>query len=190
MRLYQQSSKGRARSGAGGMTLTEMMVAVGVGSVVLMVVCAIFVTSNRSFADMASYVSMNQASQEALAQMTRDIRKSRKLISFGTNRIELDFVGTSHLIFTYDPQKRQLIRSIQSPTGEIDTCLLSGCDSLEFSMYKNAPLAGGTFGQTSDPSLGKSIRVSWKCSRTILGQRLDSENVEQSLIVIRNQPVL
>lgn len=172
------------------MTLTEMLVSVGVGSVVLMVVCTVFVTSNRSFAEMGNYVSMNRASEEALEQMTRDIRKSRNLISFATNRLEFDYVGASRLIFTYDPLKRQLIRSIRSKIGEIDTCLLSDCESLEFSMYKKAPMTDGTFGQTSDLSLGKSIGVSWRCSRTVLGQKLDSEDVVQSLIVIRNKPVL
>jgi hypothetical protein len=67
---------------------------------------------------------------------------------------------------------------------------MQDCDFLEFSMYKNAPLTGGTIGQTTSPGLGKCIRVAWQCSRTVTGVSRDSENIEQALIVIRNKPVL
>lgn len=169
------------------MTLIEMMVAVGVGFIVLMIIGTVFMSSNRMFAELGNYVGMNQASQQVLERMTRDIRKSRDLVSFATNRIEFNYAGPTNLTFTYHPIARQLIRSM---TGQPDTCIMTNCDFLQFSMYKNAPLAGGTVGQTTDPGLGKCIQVTWKCSRTVLGLTRDSENIEQALIVIRNKPVL
>jgi hypothetical protein len=57
-------------------------------------------------------------------------------------------------------------------------------------MYKNAPLTGGTVGQTTNPGLGKCIRVAWQSSRTVTGMTRDTESIEQALIVIRNKPVL
>jgi hypothetical protein len=170
-----------------GMTFVEMMVACGVGFILLTVMGTVFVSSNRMFANLGNYVSLDQASEQALERMTRDIRKSQDLVSFATNRIEFKYAGTTNLTFTYNPATRQLTRSL---TGEADTCLMTDCDSLEFSMYKNAPLAGGTVGQTTNPGLGKCIRVTWKCSRTVLGQERDTESMEQALIVIRNKPVL
>jgi hypothetical protein len=164
-----------------------MMVAVGVGAVVLMVVGTVFMSSNRMFIDLSNYVGIDQDSEHALERMTRDIRKSRDIVSFNTNRIEFFYDATKRLSFTYDPAARQLVRSV---TGESDTCLMKDCDFLEFSMYKNAPLAGGTVGQTTVPGLGKCIRVTWRCSRTVLDQTHQSENMEQALIVIRNKPVL
>ena len=169
------------------MTLVEMLVAIGVGSVVLMIVGTVFMTSNRMFSDLGNYVGIDRASQEVLERMTRDIRKSQNLVSFATNRIVFNFDGTTNLSYTYYPGARQLIRSI---TGQEDKCLLADCDSLQFAMYKNAPLPGGTMGTTTDPAQGKCIRVTWKCSRTALGQTRDSETVEQALIVIRNKPIL
>jgi hypothetical protein len=164
-----------------------MMVAVGVGFVVLLVVATLFISSNRMFIDLSNYVGIDQDSEHALERMTRDIRKSQDMVSFNTNRIEFYYDATKRLTFTYDPAARQLIRSL---TGEADTCLMKDCDSLEFSMFKNAPLGGGTVGQTIVPGLGKCIQVTWKCSRTVLNQTHQSENVEQALIVIRNKPVL
>jgi hypothetical protein len=75
-------------------------------------------------------------------------------------------------------------------TGQADTCIMTNVESLEFSMYKNAPLSGGTMGATTSPALGKCIQVTWRCSKTALGVTRTSQNVEQALIVIRNKPVL
>jgi type II secretory pathway pseudopilin PulG len=170
-----------------GMTLIELLVAVGIGFVLLMVMATIFASSNRMFANVGNYVSLDQASEQALERMTRDIRKCQDLVSFATNQIQFKYSGTTKLTFTYNPVSRQLIRSM---TGQADTCLMQDCDFLEFSMYKNAPLTGGTIGQTTSPGLGKCIRVTWQCSRTVTGVSRDSENIEQALIVIRNKPVL
>ena len=163
------------------------MVSVGVGFVMLMVVCTVFATSNRSFADMGNYVTMDHSSKMALEQMTREIRKSENLVSFQTNRLEFVYSGSTNLIFTYLPKARQLVRSI---TGEASTVVLDDCDFLEFSMYKSSPLPNGAMAKTTSVNLGKCIQVTWKCSRTVLGQRQDSQNVEQALIVIRNKPIL
>jgi prepilin-type N-terminal cleavage/methylation domain-containing protein len=186
MKLSTSSSHERFRR-ACGMTLPELMIAIGVGSVVLMLVCTVFMTGNRAFADMGNYVSLNRASREALELMTRDIRNSDNLISFSTNRLEFNYDETTKLVFTFDPARRELTRS---KTGETNKVVLSNCDALEFTMYKGVPVTGGTFGKTTDPMLGKSISVSWKCSRNVLGQQRDSESIEQALIVIRNKPVL
>ena len=163
------------------------MVASAIGFMVLMVVGTVFMSSNRMFAEIGNYVGMDRDSQQVLERMTRDIRKSRNLVSFTTNRIEFNYAGTTNLTFTYYPISRRLMRSM---TGQPDMCLMNDCEFLEFSMYKNAPLAGGTVGMTTSPGLGKCIRVTWKCSRTLLGQTRNSQNVEQALIVIRNKPVL
>ena len=187
MKFLGTNANKRPGADACGMTLIEVLIAAGIGSIVLMIMMTVFLSSNRAFADMGNYVSMNRASRLALEQMTRDIRRSRNLVSFATNRIEFNYDGTNSLSYAYDPSTRQLLRS---KTGEADQCLLSGCDRLEFSLYKGVPLTGGNFGKTTDPLLGKSISVSWRCSRDVLGQRRDSEYSEEALIVIRNQPVL
>src|SRR5262245_49780574 len=102
----------RARTGcsnrASGMTLVEMLIGVGVGSLVLLSVMTIFLTSNRTFVAMGNYVSMEQKSRNALDQMTRDIRKSKNLLSFATNQLVFNFNGTTNLIYAYNPASRQL----------------------------------------------------------------------------------
>jgi hypothetical protein len=122
--------------------------------------------------------------------MTRNIRKSKDLVSFATNRLVFNYQGSTNstLIYNYDPATRQLG---EWKTGDTKTnILLTDCDYLEFSMYKNVPLAGATFGKTTVPSQGKVISVNWTCSRTTVGKKMNTEDMAQALIVIRNKPVL
>ena len=170
-----------------GMTLVELMVATGVGSLALLSIMTVFVTSQRTFVGMGNYVAMEQASRNALDQMTRDIRRSKNLTSFSTNQLVFNYSGTTNLTYFYDPASRKLS---QWKTGGATNVLLSACDSLTFSMYSNIPQPGGTFSNTSVVAQGKSISVAWKCSRTILGKKFDTEDMQQALIVIRNKPVL
>ena len=168
------------------MTLVELMVSIGVGSLVLTSITMVFMTSNRTFVAMGNYVSMEQNSRGALDQMTRDIRKAKNLISFSTNQLVFNYVGTTNLTYAYNPTSRQLT---QWKTGGQTNVLLSECDSLTFSMYSNIPQPGGAWVNATSVSQGKSISVAWKCSRTIIGKKFNTEDMQEALIVIRNKPV-
>src|SRR5256885_10978048 len=159
------------------MTLVEMLISVGVGSLVLTSIMVIFVTSNRTFVAVGNYVSMEQKSRGALDQMTRDIRKSKNLISFATNKLVFNYSGTTNLTYAYDSASRQLT---QWKTGGQTNVLLSECDSLAFSMFSNLPQAGGTWSSTASVSQGKCISVAWKCSRTVLGRKVNTEDMQQA----------
>ena len=170
------------------MTLTEMMVAVGVGSLVLMGIGTIFTTSSMSFAAMGNYITMDHASRSAMDQMTRDIRQSKNLISYSTNQLVFDYDGAgTKLVYNWDPSSQQLT---EWQTGGQTNVLLSHCVALTFSMFNNTPLPGGTFASTTTVSAGKSFVVAWKCSQTILGRTVSSEDMQQALIVTRCKPVL
>ena len=168
------------------MTLVELLVGIAVGSLVLLSVMTIFLTSNRSFVSMGNYVTMEQKSSSALGQMTRDIRRSKNLLSFATNQLVFNFSGTTNLIYAYDPATRRLT---QWKTGGQTNVLLSECDSLTFSMYSNLPQPGGLLSNTTSVTQGKCISVAWKCSRTIIGKKYNTEDMQEAIIVIRNKPV-
>ena len=162
--VISQSAAQRER----GKTLPEMLVAVSVGTLVLGMIGVISVQSMFSFAAMGNYVSMDQASRQALDQMTRDIRKSQDLLSFSTNQLVFIYAGTTNLTYRWDRASRQLV---QWKTGDARTnVLLTDCDFLLFAMFKNVPSPGGSFTNTTVVSQGKSISVSWKCSRTKIGR--------------------
>jgi len=186
MKMNLSSSTGPFRK-LQAMTLVEMMVAVGVGSMVLMSMAVIFATSSRSFAAIGNYVGMDRASRNALDQMSRDIRRSRDLISFSNTKLEFNYLGATNLVYNWNSSLQQLT---QWKTGDAKTnVLLTNCAWLQFSMYKNIPLPGGTNATTTLPSEGKAISVAWKCSQKILSKTVTSEDMQQAMIVIRNKLV-
>src|SRR5207244_8125870 len=93
-----------------GMTLVELMIGLGIGSLVLMSIMMILITSHRSFVALGNYSSMEQLSRNAVDQMTRDIRKVKNLISFSTNEVVFNYVGPTNLTYFYNPGSRQLIQ--------------------------------------------------------------------------------
>ena len=152
---------------------------------VLAVMAMVFMGSARSFVAMGNYVSMNLKSRGALDEMTREIRRAGKVASFASTpssvQLTLTKYGTtsSYIGYQWDSTSRQVA---EWKTGSTTTnVLLTDCDSLAFSLFNNALAA------TTNASSGKVISVTWKCSRTILGNKMTTEHMEQAPIVIRNQ---
>jgi prepilin-type N-terminal cleavage/methylation domain-containing protein len=171
-----------------GFTLVELMVSMGVGALVLTGVAAVFLASNISFSAVGNYVSLDRSSENALDQMSRDIRRSANLTSFAANQLVFNYVGSTNLVLTYDASAGNLT---SWKTGDAATnILLTGCDSLQFSMYSSIPQSGGNLTNTTTISKAKAISVNWRCSRTILGKRRNTEDTQEAVIVIRNKPVL
>ncbi len=169
--------------GARGMTLPEMMVAVAVGSLILMVMAQVFMGSAFSFAAMSNYVSMDARSRNALDHMTREIRQASDLLEFSSTRLKFALQRQTNacLVYEWNAQSRQLTEW-NSQVG-LTNVLLTDCDQLAFSMRDSL------FAPTTTLAEGKGIRVAWKCSRTILGNRTTSEDMEQALIIMRNKPI-
>ena len=168
---------------ARGMTVPEMVISVGVGSLILMVMAVVFTSSARSFAALGHYVSMDRNSRNAMDRMTREIRRAGDLIEFSSTHLK--FVGygqtNSFLVYDWNANSRQLT---EWKTGQATTnVLLSECDNLAFNMSRVSLVP------TTIISEGKAIKVNWKCSRTILGKKLTSEDMGQALIIIRNKPI-
>lgn len=169
-----------------GMTLVHTLVGVTIGVLVLTCMALIWVNASYSFAAMDNYMSMDRASRSALDQMTRDIRDSKNLTSFSTNQLVFTYSGSTNLVYNWDPASRNLTSWM---TGGSTNTLLTECDWLQFTMYQSTPQTNGTFLTTTTPSQGKSISVAWKCSRTILGQKRNTEDVQEAQIIIRSKPV-
>lgn len=165
-------------------TFTEMMVAMALGTILMTVVAVTTVYSARSFVGMGSYADLERASSKALDTMSREIRQSRRLVSFSTNRLELVGVNGSTIIYAYDPQARTL-SEIKAGNR---TVLLEQCDTLTFHISQRNPMNNFQFydAPANRPDLAKLIDVSWRCSRTMFGEQMHTESVQTAKIVIRN----
>ncbi len=165
------------------MTAPELVVAVAVGSLILMIMAEVFVTNAFSFAAMGSYVSMDRNSRTALDHMTREIRRAGNLTEFSSTHLKFTLLEPpgSCLVYDWDANSRQLT---EWKTGASTTnVLLTECDQLAFTMQNSA------FVPTTSVTAGKGISVAWKCSRTTLGKKSTTEDMQQALIVMRNKPL-
>ena len=172
------------------MTAIELVVAAGVGCMVLCCMAVVFANSSRSFVALGNYINMDQTSRNALDKMTRDIRMSRDLTNFTSSKLVFNYVGTTNMTLQYDPSSRKLVQIFQWGANQKTNVLLTECDSLKFSMYKNVALSGGSNATTTVASEGKLVGVAWRCSRTLLGKKFNTEDMQEAQIVIRNKKVL
>jgi len=115
--------------------------------------------------------------------MSREIRQARQLTDYSATRLTFRDVDNNPLNFIYDPESRTLARV----SGGQTNILLRGCDFLQFSKYQHTAISN-TF-DAYDPAYvtnSKLIQVTWACSRTILGAKVNTESVQSAKIALRN----
>lgn len=181
MKLFHRFSRARRRA----FTLVEILIASGLGAIVVTAIASLAYYSGRSFAALANYVELDMASRNALDVMTKDIRQANQLTHYSTNRLIFSFPGGRTLMYSYDPNQRTLTRTL---TNERDRQLLKECDFLTFSIFQRNSL-GGTYDQypVATPGTCKVVQLNWVCSRKILKETANTESVQSAKIVIRRQ---
>ena len=194
-----------------GMTLVEVMVCVGLGSMVLAMAGSLWLFGSRSFAAMANYAELDAKSRNALDLMSREIRQATRVTGFqnsGSTRwlqVTNAAQGTT-TTYTWNAGPRTLVcqrtgtsssstgpsAMVAHDTGEV---YLTECDRWDFDLFQRAPQKGGSYvffpatntAGAYDLSVCKLINMTWKCSRTILGSRLNTESVQTAQVVLRNK---
>lgn len=179
---FKITSTKRARA---AFTLVEMMVASSVGAVLLAGIMSMFWFANRSFASLTNYLDLDQKTQSTLDKMSREIRQVTMLTDFSsTNLTFLNYDGAS-LQYIYNPNAQTLTRV---KGGTNTTVMLTGCDSLQFSIFQRTP-ASNSFQPypTSVVTNTKVIELTWNCYRTILGSKVNTESMQSAKVVIRTK---
>lgn len=169
-----------------GFTLVELMVSVGICSLVLIGLASLIFYTGRSFAALTNYVDLDVKSRTALDTMSREIRQTRQLTAGTTNSLTFeDFDGTS-LVYAYDPVARTLTRTKDGVTDPRP--LLTECNFLEFRMFQRNP-KNGVYDQhaAATPATCKLVQLRWVCSRDLVKARWNTESVQSAKIVIRKQ---
>ncbi len=175
------AASARQRAGA---SLIETLVAISAGMITLGAVAGFSLFTARSFVSSGNYADLDRNSFAALDRLTRDIRQSRELLAYSTNKLTLRDNDNATLIYEYNPATHQLVRT----KNGIREVLLTECDFLRFAIYQRTPSNNWTWYPvaTNAISTTKLIDVSWKCSRKILGAKLNTESVQTAKVVIRN----
>ena len=167
------------------MTLIEVMIATSIGTLILAAAGSLMIYNARSLAALSNYADLDRYSRGAVDKLSQDIRQATDLISFTTTELQFNSSrGRSNITYTYSPSSRELVRR-QGNNREV---LLKECDSLTFTVYgrNNGSNSWDQFVVTNAAN-AKLIKLDWTCSRTILGQAVNTESVQTAKIVMRKQ---
>src|SRR5436190_23303250 len=97
-----------------GMTLMELLIAMGVSFVIIAVIGSLSLWSGKSFAAMANYADLDNASRNALDRMTREIREVKRVDWYKDdgNQKELKLIPENEqpLYFRYNRAEKTLKR--------------------------------------------------------------------------------
>lgn len=174
-----------------GWTLVEMMVGVGIFSIVGAALASVSLYSMRSFVAISNYALLNKQNRMAMDQMSLEIRQASHVNDVTTNPPSISLLNGDGLtvIYTFNPRTRQLVRDASDGSHQV---LLKNCDLLTFDLRQRNPSNGvwGIFppaqGQWRETT--KAIELSWRTSMTISPTtRITSENVQTARIVLRKQ---
>jgi prepilin-type N-terminal cleavage/methylation domain-containing protein len=181
-----------------GFTLVEVMIAASLGSLVFAAVISLTLFGTRSSIAIVNYSDLDSKSRYALDVLGREIRNATAVTSIQTNYPSCSITLTNvdegaTVLLAYDANARTVTID---KTGQPTVTALTGCDRWNFSLYQRTPWVTPTnimyYPATNitgalDLSLCKLINLSWKCSRTILAQKVNTESVQAAQIVLRNK---
>lgn len=186
------------RASERGWTLVELLVAMGLGSIILAAVASVTMYSAKTSLAMVNYSDLDGKSRYALDVISRELREANAVTAFTTNGASSTLSLTNSLqgttiTLTYDSNARTVTLS---RTGQRDLNTLTECDTWGLALYQRTPYVTSTnilyYPATNsagalDINLIKLISLSWKCSRTIFAQKVNTETVQAAQIVLRNK---
>ena len=188
LKCHPSLSSSQRPAARGGWTLAEMLVAVGAGTVILLAFVSAFVTLSNTMVAIDNYNDLDQSSRHTLDLMNEDLRNTATVTNITYTSItatNIDTSGVAHKVtYWWDSSTSAFTRQFDG----VNTVLLTNCDYLTFAAYTRVPAPGFTFqtNNTGDPTKTKLVSVSWRCSRTVLGIKLNTESVQTARICIRN----
>jgi len=171
-----------------GFTLAEMLVAMGIGSILLLFASSFYLFSLRSFASMANYMDLNRKGRNASDLISRDLRSALSVQSLVNNQLVLNEPGGTNCTYTYDATQGTLTRIAGTRTQVLLTGIAS--NSFAFSFYRPSTNAAPTYESfpTNAPNGAKLVGFKWSCTRPgAAGAPANSEGIQMAIVNLRNQ---
>jgi prepilin-type N-terminal cleavage/methylation domain-containing protein len=180
---YSSSAKRRA-----GFTLPEVVIASAIMLIIVTVVISMSMFGGRSFAAMTNYIDLDTKSRTALDSMVREVRQAKGLYYFTNNMIKLTNASNQQVTYAWNKGNGTFTRSANGVPDRKP--MLTECQQLSFKIYQRTPSINQDFYDTAtNVAQAKLLNVSWLCSRSILGKVVNTESVQTTKIVMRNQKV-
>lgn len=181
-----------------GLSLVEVMVASAITLITMASVASLTLYGARSSLALANYTDLDSKSRYALDVITRELRQANAVTDFQTNGTInwltlTDAVHAATITLTYNSNQRTVTLA---KTGQPLLTALTECDRWRLGLFQRTPWVTGTnvmfYPATNtagaiDKSLCKLVSLSWKCSRTIMSERVNTESVQAAQIVLRSK---
>jgi prepilin-type N-terminal cleavage/methylation domain-containing protein len=179
-----------------GLTLVEVLIATGIGAIMVGIMLALVSYAERSFAVTSSNVDLESKGRFALDKLTRDLRQATAVMSCDTNLPYKWFIVTNAvegfaLTLSWDAETKSVALEKVGPTPDDNRTekLLGNCERLDFTFCQRAPNIGPSdvsFSPASSLADCKLIVLSWTCRQEVIG-KLETENVQELQIALRNK---
>jgi hypothetical protein len=185
----RESGRGTFSRGVAG--LPDLLIALGVGSILLAAMGYLSVYSARSFSALGNYEDMATRSRQAIEIIGRKFNEGSSVTDIQPNLpvksvTVVSPVAPGSSTLTWDSQARTLTLTANAK----NRVLLSGCDSFDVRMFTRAPvLSSNSISNTptTDPKTCKLIKLTWQCSRINQGKLVNTEAQQKLDIVLRNK---
>jgi hypothetical protein len=136
---------------------------------------------------MVNYVDLDHYNRVALDIMSRDVRQVRYLQSYTSNSLVFVDKDNQTLQYSYSPADRTFVRS----KGGQKRLLLDNCDKFQIGLFQRTPISNKfDLYPVTAVTNAKLVRVTWTCSRTLFGRKVNTEQSQTARIVIRNKKEL
>jgi hypothetical protein len=188
----------RGRRDEHGLSLMEMAVAMGVSSLILVIIGLLSLSGLRSFLVMGNCAALDQRNRLLSDQLSRDLREASKVVRFqtdtdGTTLVLTNTVASISVSYVWDREARTVTctKTDQSPVIG-----LKDCDSWEVQFFQNLPQPSASepflpvASTVGVPDLGQAriVTLSWKCSRPVAGTGWNTESTQTVQVALRNFP--
>jgi len=173
-----------------GLTLVELMIAMGLFSVVSMALMTIFIFCLKSFQSMSNYSTLDRENRVVVDLMTRDIRQASYVADFSEKPPSITLVnGGIKITYAFDEDAQTLSRVTSDGDHRV---LLRNCTDLTFRLFQRNAVGGSydvfPVAEGDWKNSAKVIESSWKTSRNLGGvSPVNTEYVQTARIVIRKK---
>lgn len=170
------------KRGVAGETMASLLIALGLGGLVLAIAAGVYLYSTRSFVDLGNYMEMDGNARNALDVMSADIRQADGISSYASNALSLRF-GTN--VMSYTLNQRTLSRTYESAART----LLTDCDGVRYDVFLRNLTNGiyDSFPNATNATNSKLVEVTVLSTRSILGRKANSTTLQSARVVMRNQ---
>ncbi len=179
-------------------SLVEVMVATTLVFLTLSSVASLMLYGARSSLALVNYTDLDSKSRYALDVVSRELRQASAVTDFQTNGTITWLTVTNSrqgalVTLTYNSNLRTLV---MSKTGQAPFTALTECEQWNFNLYQRTPWISATnaifypatnYTGAIDLGLCKLVSLSWKCSRSIMEQKVNTESVQAAQIVLRSK---